>query len=553
MSLHRIRPQAINHNSLGRYQLAVFAVVLLALPPLSASLPAADIEITILHTNDLHQNLAPLPRIAGYVALYRRRDPHTLFIDAGDWFDRGSSLVTQTRGEALYGAMAKMNYDMWIVGNHDWAYGGSRLLELARRYPVPVLRSNLATTRPPLPSNFVSTIVKEIRGVRLGFFGITLDTYGKNPKSRPELYVLDCRESTAAAIAELKKADVDIIVAVTHLGFKKMAHEVGRSFHPSDIDLAKAYPDIDVIIGGHSHTRLEEPTVRQVYRDTGAIVTQAGALGQYIGRLTMTIDNKSRAIRGFDFETVKVAEGMPEHAATAEFIARQYQQHMPHAKQVIGEFKQPYEFHNLAFWYADFIRQKAHADICLLPRKTLYDEPKSFAAGKLDVERLSGYLYDRYIIRGTISGAELLRYCNAESRRDRFNPFHHQGRPFSGDAIFYSGFDVKFDTASRQVTFDIDPRKSYTLAIPWPFTRRDIGRYRHQLPPRDAAEQATPIPELAIRDIRVLPETSRELLIRDGVRHGLAFYRKFSQPRSDWEAWTKHFETEQQSKTDRQR
>jgi len=93
--------------------------ILLATWPLLAGQAA----ITILHTNDLHQHLAPLPRIAGYVADYKTQHPNTVFVDGGDWFDRGSSLAAMTGGEAIYGAMAHMGYDMWILGNHDWAYG----------------------------------------------------------------------------------------------------------------------------------------------------------------------------------------------------------------------------------------------------------------------------------------------------------------------------------------------------------------------------------------------------------------------------------------------
>ncbi len=119
--------QRLYSAHLGRPGLRTLAAVLTAIW-LGVGLHtsrADEIEITILHTNDLHQNLRPLARIAGYVAGYKRTHPHTVFIDAGDWFDRGSSLVTMTRGEAIYGAMATMPYDFWIVGNHDWAYGGT--------------------------------------------------------------------------------------------------------------------------------------------------------------------------------------------------------------------------------------------------------------------------------------------------------------------------------------------------------------------------------------------------------------------------------------------
>ncbi len=524
-----------------RLRWAFFILFALALSPASSS-HAAEVEITIFHTNDLHQNIEPLPRIAGYVADYRRDHPNTVFVDAGDWFDRGSSLVRLTRGETLYGAMEKMNYDMWIVGNHDWAYGGKRLVDLMKRHPVPVLATNLATTRPPLPPNVVRTVVKTFEGVQVGFLGITLDTYGKNPKSRPELYVLDCRRQAAEAVAELKQSGVDIIVAVTHLGFEKMSHEVGRSTHPSDQDLVADNPEIDIVIGGHSHTLLKESTIREVHQRTGAIITQAGALGNYVGRLTFKVGDVDRDITEFDVQNVKVTEAMPSHPDVARFLEREYAQHMPNARTVVGQFREPIEFHNLAYWYADFIRHKADADVCLMPRKTLYDEPKSFAAGELNVERLLGYLYDRYIVKATVRGSDLLSYCDAGERRDKFNPFHHQRRPFSGDALFYSGMKVEFQRETQSVDFGIDPEKTYTLAIPWPFTRRDIGRFQYELPPRAVAEKMDFVPGLRLMDAQLLPQTTRESLVAEGTTEGLYFYAKYPIPLPDWKPWTKHFE-----------
>lgn len=541
MSSDRLKTNTETNTQCWRLATLLIFLVLFVAPPLRAD----ETEITILHTNDLHQNLKSLPLIAGYVANYKQQHPHTVFVDAGDWFDRGSSLVTLTRGETLYASMEKMGYDMWIVGNHDWAYGGARLIELMKRYPVPVLATNLATTRDSLPKNVVRTVIKEFGDLRIGFFGITLDTYGKNPKSRPNLYVLNCQAETAKAIQDLKRADVDLIVAVTHLGFKKMKHEIGRSKHPSDQDLVAANPDIDIVIGGHSHTLLKEETVRAVFAKTGAIITQAGASGQYVGRLTLRVNkvkDGDATIKSFSVENVRTA-GMQKHGDVAIFIDRQYAQHMPNAKSVVGEFKEPMEFHNLAYWYADFLLKQTGADICLLPRKTLYDEPTLYPKGKIDVERLLGYLYDRHVIKATVKGSDLLAYCDTKRMRNRFHPLHHQGRPFSGDALYYSGFDVKFNSETKEVKFSIEPEKSYTVAIPWPFTRKEISTYRYNLPPRSVAEKADYVPGLRLTQTQLHPMSSRQLLVHEGKTEGLDFYRKFVTPREDWKPWQKHFES----------
>jgi len=505
---------------------------------------AAEVAVTIFHSNDIHQNLKSLPGIAGCVAQYRKQHRNAVFVDAGDFFDRGSSLVPLTLGEAVYGAMAHMGYDMWILGNHDWAYGGSRLCDLMRKYPVPVLGTNLGTTQPSFPANVKRTIIRDFDGVRFGFFGITMDAYGKNPQQRPFFYVLDCRLETARAIAELKQAGVDVIVAVTHLGLRKMKHESGDS-HPSDIDLAKEFPDIDVIVGGHSHTLMKEGETQELYQETGAVIVQTDGLGNSVGRLTLSVDPDAHVIKSFECENIRITAGLPEHPETAQFIAEQYARNMPQAELVVGKIQDRLEFYNMAYWYADFIQDKSDAEIVLLPRKTLYDEYTSFKPGELTIEQLSGILYNRYLIKSTVTGADLLKFCNQEKVRDLFNPFHHRGRPFSGDALFYSGFEARFDEATQSVRFSIVPDKKYTLVTPWPFSGADLARHRHVLPKRSAVDLAHPVSELDVSNAMLLEQTTGELLVTEGLKQPLAFTPKYPEPRPDWKPWTEYFEGKQ--------
>ncbi|OGV62699.1 MAG: hypothetical protein A3K19_24340 [Lentisphaerae bacterium RIFOXYB12_FULL_65_16] len=504
--------------------------------------PAREISVTILHTNDLHQELAPLARIAGYVADYRQQHPNTVFVDAGDFLDRGSSLAALTRGETMFGAMSRMGYDMAVLGNHDWIYGDQRLRELLDLYPgFTVLASNLGTTKDALSGNLPRTMVKEFDGIRVGFLGITLDTYGKDPKGRPRLYVLDCRDSTQKAISELKGGKVDLIVAVTHLGYAKMKHEK-ESTHPSDVDLAKAYPEINVVVGGHSHTDLAEGVTRQTYAETGCIIVQCGSGGSKLGRLTLAVDSETRRISGFEVERIPVDSKLLELPEVASFLDQQYQTYMPQARTIVGEFPEPIEFHNLAFWGADFIRKQTGADLVLLPRRALYDEPVSFPKGKITVERLFSYFYDHYLVKATITGAELQTFCNAQERRDRFNPFHHRGRPFSGDAIYYSGMNVTFSPADSSVNFALTPDKEYVVVVPWPFADAGINKFRYQLPERASVPLADVVSGLTLHEPALLPATTRQLLVREGTSNGLAFCRPFAQPQPDWDAWTKCFE-----------
>jgi 2',3'-cyclic-nucleotide 2'-phosphodiesterase (5'-nucleotidase family) len=504
--------------------------------------------LTVLHTNDLHQALDPLPGIAGYVAQYKVKNPDTVFIDAGDWFDRGSSLPLVTRGEAIYGAMASMGYDMWILGNHDWAYSGARLRQLMQKYPVAVLGSNLGVTDHPLPKNVVPILVKELAGIRVGFFGITLDTYGKNPRGRPYIHVLDARESTAKAIRALKAQKVDLIVAVTHLGFARMKHETAREC-PTDMDLAREFPDIDVIVGGHSHSTLKEKQIRQVYAETNTIIVQAGASGRYVGRLTLEIDPATRKIATFDVELVGPGGQKPEHPETAAFLAAQYAEHMPNAKQVVGALTENLERYNTGYWYAEFLKAQTKADIVLLPVNAFYKEHAAYRKGPMTVERLQGYFYDKYLVEMKVTGRDLIAYLQKPAAMHRLNPLHDRGRAYSQDAIYYAGLDARFGEADKKVTLDLDPAREYTLVTPWFHSWRHlVGGEERGLPTRATAEKAKPLSGLARSEQRVLAGTSMKLMIDEAVAKGLTFQRKYAEPRPDWAPWKAHYEAERKKK-----
>ncbi|NOY82716.1 MAG: bifunctional metallophosphatase/5'-nucleotidase [Kiritimatiellaeota bacterium] len=536
---------AFHANGLGvRVLLRMLALFSTMMLPLVCAAGTPKVCITILHTNDLHQSLAQLPRIAGYVAEFRQAHPNTVFIDAGDWFDRGSSLALITRGGAMYGAMARMGYDMWLPGNHDWAYGGARLQELMRRYPVPVLGSNLGWTEHPLPKNVAAVLVKEFEGVRVGFFGITLDTYGQDPKGRPYIHVLESRRSTRKAVNKLKRAKVDLIVAVTHLGFERMKHE-GKRRCPTDLDLAGEYPDIDVIVGGHSHTRLTEERVRAVYRNTGTIIVQAGASGRFVGKLTLRVDPDTGRIDSFDSETVPVTARMPEQAATADFLASQYAAHMPNARRVVATLREDIERYNAGYWYAEFLRTRTGADLVLLPVAAFYKEPAFLRKGPMTVERLRGYFFDKYLISMRVVGRDLRSYLANGPMLHRLNPLHDRGRPFSEDAVYIAGFDARFDKAAREVLIDLDPEREYTLVTPWFHSWRHLSAGADNgLPSRSFAESANPLPGLVHKEKKVLSFTSMKLLLDAAMADELRFYRKYTEPRSDWGPWKVFYETE---------
>ena len=512
-------------------------ILWLSLALTAGAVPAKDIRIGILHTNDLHQSLDNLARIAHYVKEYKTRNPNSVFVDAGDYFDRGSSLVPLTRGEAIYATMARMGYDAWVVGNHDWSYGARRLAELMRLHPARVLGTNLEFYSGPVPDNVVKTWVSEFQGVRLGMLGLGF----RHSRSQSVMYLTDPIEAARLAVRELKKKGADIIVAVTHLGDKKMWHEK-PGVHIYDTDLAKAFPEIDVIVGGHTHQRITGAAARKYHDETGAIIVQAGDSGRCVGVLTLLVDDKKKTINRWEANLVTVEKTFPEDPAVASLLAAFYDRFMPDAKQVVAQFEQLTEFHNFAYWFAGLLRAATGADIAIVPRKALYDEPGEFEQGKRTAEQFRALIRDRCVVRSQVSGRELIRYLTSAEVRDHLNPFHHGQGNFSGDAYYYSGMEATYDVRDGSVSVDLVPERTYTLVTVWPFEQKDAGKYKHRKPPRADAEKGKDLPGLALGDRAILEETTWQVVDRAARDKTLTITRKFREPLPEWRVWTQRFE-----------
>jgi len=214
----------------------------------------------------------------------------------------------------------------------------------------------------------------------------------------------------------------------------------------------------------------------------------------------------------------------------------------------LGELAEPMELYNMGYWYADFLRNATDADVVIVPRKSLYDEPKAFGAGPVTVERIIGILRDRRIVRFSMKGEDLIRYFASPGVKEHFNPFHLEHRRAQwlylvAGAYYYSGLKVTYHEEDESVTFDLKPEKTYTVATLWPFLRKDIRGYRYTKPSAEAARKGTVFPGLPLPENKeVLADTTWDLLRREGKHGTFVFHRRHDAPLPEWEKWTKNFE-----------
>ncbi|MEM8652903.1 MAG: bifunctional metallophosphatase/5'-nucleotidase [Pseudomonadota bacterium] len=269
----------------------------------------AEYKLTILHTNDIHSRIESInkfnstcnaedeaagecfggmARIKAAIDTMRAElaNQNVVVLDAGDPF-QGSLFYTTYKGKAEAEFMKAIGYDAMAVGNHEFDDGPSALADFIDAVPFPVISGNLDLSGEPLLKDKVQNhVVLEVGDQKIGIISAFATDTVETSSPGPGVLFQDEIESLAADVETLKSEGVNIVIALTHVGL------------PKDLEIAKAVPGIDVVIGGHSHTKMLNDGESQPYPTMvdGRPVAQAYAYSKYIGNLTVTFDDDGNVI-----------------------------------------------------------------------------------------------------------------------------------------------------------------------------------------------------------------------------------------------------------------
>jgi len=252
-------------------------------------------DLVILYTNDVHSNIEPAAsgenagiggyqRIANYVDHVRADHKNVLLLDAGD-YNQGTPYYTLFKGEVEVKIMNALKYDAATIGNHEFDDGQHALAERLKYANYQTLCSNYDFSKSPLDGMVKPYIVIEKGGKRIGIIGATLNIDGVvSASGRKDLVYKPPIPIVNKLAKRLKrKESCDLVILLSHLGYSE-----GSQARPGDILVAKKSKDIDIIIGGHTHTYLATPTIVPNSTGSPVIVTQAGSSGVNVGRLDIT-------------------------------------------------------------------------------------------------------------------------------------------------------------------------------------------------------------------------------------------------------------------------
>lgn len=367
---------------------------------------AEEIRLFLVHTNDLHGHLEAVSgnvdtggfvRAATVIRTLKATFPgQVVLLDAGDM-----AVGTPTSG-LFFGlpvseSMKSLGYDAVAIGNHEFDWGQEAMANLLNATGAPALCANLVDAVDGSHPYQPFTVVEKA-GVRLGIIGLVApDT----PTRTPEAYTrgwnfLPAEPAARQALADLPP--VDAVIALTHLG------------EPDDRALARALPELDLIVGGHSHTALQEVVV-----ENGVPIVQSGCYARYVGVLELLIDTDEDSLEVLSYRLVPVDATQAPDPQVHEIVERYAAQVRPILDRVIGEVE--HQVLNqpdagsldrpLGNLVADMLQSQAGTDVAFYNRGGVRGY---FQSGSLDVRTLHEmFPFNDPIVVLEATGAQLLQ------------------------------------------------------------------------------------------------------------------------------------------------
>jgi len=265
-------------------------------------------KITILHTNDVHSHIDPFPKNdplnpsgggviarANLINLVKKDNPHTLVLDAGDVF-QGTPYFNFFGGELELKLMSKMGYNASTLGNHEFDNGMEKLSKVLKHANFSFLNSNYTLKNTPLENKIKSHEIFNINGIKIGVFGLGIELEGLVEKKLYKgIKYLNPIEISKDISNDLKyNHNCDLIICLSHLGF---SYSKDKNIM-CDLILAKQTKNIDLIIGGHTHTFLDEPVKVKNLENKDVIINQVGCFGINLGKIDFYFSENNKHQEG---------------------------------------------------------------------------------------------------------------------------------------------------------------------------------------------------------------------------------------------------------------
>jgi 5'-nucleotidase len=318
----------------------------------------SHLSISIFHTNDMHGHLEEISRLSSFARRLREQaraeGKHTFLWDAGDAADRRIQICSATKGAAFQGILNAMGYSLQTMGNAiSLPYGPQAMAEIAARSDFPILAANCRDGDGPLVEGLQESIIVDLPGgIILGVFGLTSPWDGMY-----EIFGLRFPDFVTIArrlVSELRQKGSSIILVLSHLGLI------------DDRILADEVDGIDIIIGAHTHDRLDAGEIRN-----GVLIAQAGEYAEALGRVDLRYDLEAGKIIAKEAVVLDVPPDISPDPAVLAAIQESEGELIEVLAQVIGEIEEDLDLDyfgecGLGNMAADALRERMEGEVAIL-------------------------------------------------------------------------------------------------------------------------------------------------------------------------------------------
>ena len=406
-------------------------------------------KLTILHSNDLHGDflaaevdselVGGVSMLSGYIHKVKNEEENVIYAIAGDML-RGSIIDSEYKGLSTIGVMNLLEPDVATIGNHEVDYGFSHLLFIEKCAEFPIINANMY-----LNVNgtrlFDSHIVLDVGGMKILFIGVLTEEVLASTKQEELIGKLidvrDAADEVRKVVDAYRTIDIDLTVLLTHIGFDK-DQELAA-------DLAKDCP-VDIIIGGHSHTHLDEPCVVE-----GIPIVQAAVGTAQIGRFDILFDEFFNRIDSYTWRSIPITEeNCPRDEALEDLIGKLKKQTDEKYGRVItrlpGVYTHPCRNREteLGDLLAEGLREQLHTDLALIGSGNI----RGFTLGPIVTlqDFVEAFPYENSVIGVHMTGAQLRQAMQHLMRDDAI------AENTQCDTFQYSkGFFCEYDSGSHTI------------------------------------------------------------------------------------------------------
>ena len=422
-------------------------------------------KLTLLHSNDMHgdffeesQNEALVgwvSLLSGYIQKCRKTEKNCIYTISGDML-QGSVIDTEFKGISTMDIMNILSPDVVTLWNHEIDYGLAHLLFLEKIATFPIINANLYI-RPSRTRLFRPYYIKEIDGMKILFIGIVTEEVLSKVATEDLISTFVSVEEAAREVEKIcnayRSVDIDFTVLLTHIGYE------------NDLILAKLLkPElgVDLILGGHSHTLLEQPT--QV---NDILIAQVGVGTNQIGRFDITLDTNENNIVDFTREVIPIDDSHCPRDKNIEKILYNYKDQTDQKYNKILTKMQKDLTHpsrttetEVGNLFADILKEQLGLDMMLLGTGSLRKEKMESIITLAELKEMYPYGGEIYLLHMT--GAELTQMIQ-NIFRIRFTE--------NGEEFYARSKGISISYENKKVTKisfyhqDLDPEKTYTVGI----------------------------------------------------------------------------------------